>query len=266
MSLTAYPPLPVTARRDFAFRVPDPEGAPSSNGSRYHSAVDWFSPAGTTVHAPRGGKVIESRDTGDISGQVFGGTVKIQDAEGRVWAMRHVVPTVGLGRTVDTGDPVATVSQWLDWPGGTHCHMEIWKSLSGGYRHENMLDPASVEWSETTDDKPAYFFEEMPWDQGGLGPRIIGQKAGYAKAPLAHAVAALHRSQGRAISTVRGEDDRTYVLWWAPKTYGRRFRFGPWASKDGRDELRADYQRNQGREVRPFSGRARSIYPWPKTA
>ena len=37
------------------------------------------------------------------------------------------------------GQKIASVSAWTG--GSTHAHIEHWKSLSGGYRYENMLDP-----------------------------------------------------------------------------------------------------------------------------
>ena len=44
------------------------------------------------------------------TGQVFGGTVKIEEPNGRVWVFRHVVPKVRVGDAVVRGEPVATVT------------------------------------------------------------------------------------------------------------------------------------------------------------
>ena len=40
---------------------------------------------------------------------------------------------------VSAGERVATVTAWRDGP--SHAHIEIWRTLSGGYDFENMLDP-----------------------------------------------------------------------------------------------------------------------------
>lgn len=134
------PPLatPPGSRSEFA--VPDAHGAPADDGRRYHAAKDWFAPGGSPVRAPVAGLVVEARTNGDRSGQIFGGTVKIQDALGRVWVFRHVDPRSPVtGRLVGAGEIVATVTPWRDGP--PHAHIEVWQTLAGGYDFENMLDP-----------------------------------------------------------------------------------------------------------------------------
>ncbi len=122
------------------FSVVDAEGAPSRSGTRYHSAKDWFAPAGARVVAPLAGKIVEVHQSSGNSGQVFGGTVKMQLPNGYVIVFRHVDPAgVRLGQRVKAGTPLAGVAHWTD--GSPHTHVEIWKTLGGGYVHENMLDP-----------------------------------------------------------------------------------------------------------------------------
>jgi len=270
--LTAVAPLPIrqdwapgylaaragAVNRDFAFRYRDPEGMPSADGSRYHGAVDWFAPAGAQIVAPVAGRVVESYRSNDSTGPVFGGALKIQDAAGRVWAMRHVQPSVGVGFQVVPGQVVAEVHQWDD--GGEHLHMEIWRTLAGGYRLENALDPASVSWTDGSAPKPTadYYFEEMPHDQGGNGPVVVWHGTG----STATAVL-LHKLRGRTVSTLRDADGVGYVLWWKAGTYGQTFRFGPWLDEGARTAKRLARQENTGRTMRPFRGRARSLYPWP---
>lgn len=129
---------PLTASSEF--RSPDAEGAPSSNGGRYHAAKDWFAPAGTPVRSPVDGKIVEVRASSGNSGQVFGGTVKVQGRDGRVWVFRHVDPAnVRVGQQVNAGTRIAKVTNWTD--GSDHTHVELWRTLSGGYRFENMIDP-----------------------------------------------------------------------------------------------------------------------------
>ncbi len=121
------------------FDVPDPEGAHSDAG-RFHAGYDLFAAAGAPVRTPVAGVVIEASPSRGMSGQVFGGVVKVQGADGRIWVFRHVVPgAVGVGATVPAGQEIATVSPWT---GGTpHVHLELWRTREGGYRVENMDDP-----------------------------------------------------------------------------------------------------------------------------
>ena len=128
---------PLGPSSEFAIR--NPHGAPAANGVRYHAAKDWFAPAGTPVRAPVAGSVIEARRDSRTSGPIFGGTVKIRDRFGRVWVFRHVDPGVRLGRSVRAGEVVAAVARWETGP--PHTHVEIWRTLAGGYRFENMIDP-----------------------------------------------------------------------------------------------------------------------------
>lgn len=122
------------------FLIPDAEGAPSSHGGNFHAAKDWFAPGGTRVSSPINGTVVEVRPSLNNSGQVFGGTVKVQGKNGRVWVFRHVNPAdVHVGQKVKGGQTIARVTNWLDGP--DHTHIELWKTLSGGYRLENMIDP-----------------------------------------------------------------------------------------------------------------------------
>lgn len=122
------------------FGVSDPEGAPANNGNRYHAGKDWFAPAGTKVKSPIDGKIVEVRPSTGNSGQVFGGTVKVQGKDGKVWVFRHVNPAdVHVGQQVQAGKTIARVTDWTGGP--DHTHVELWKTLSGGYDFENMIDP-----------------------------------------------------------------------------------------------------------------------------
>ena len=132
-------PLSTSTGRWSEFRIPDAEGAPADDGRRYHAAKDWFAPGGTPVRAPVDGTVVEAKVRRTNTGQVFGGTVKIQGADGRVWVFRHVDPNVAIGAAVRAGQVVAAVTPWRD--GSPHAHIELWKTLAGGYDYENMVDP-----------------------------------------------------------------------------------------------------------------------------
>ncbi len=121
----------------------DPEGARDARGGRHHAGKDWFAPAGTAVRAPVDGKIVEVRPSTDRSGQVFGGTVKVEASDGKVWVFRHVDPAnLRVGQKVDAGTQIARVTDWTGGP--DHTHIELWKTLAGGYKYENMIDPMSV--------------------------------------------------------------------------------------------------------------------------
>ena len=122
--MRAFPPLPVRedwmpaylagrgdGNRDFAYNVADAQGAPAADGRRYHSAVDWFAPAGTVVRAPGAGTVVRVVASRGTSGQVFGGVLEVEEASGLTWVFRHVDPTVPLGREVPAGAEVARVGR-----------------------------------------------------------------------------------------------------------------------------------------------------------
>ena len=134
-------PLPGKPKRWSEFRVPDPEGAPSKTGQRFHAGLDWMAKGNAPVRAPVAGKLVEVEHSDDVTGQVFGGELKIEARDGRVWVFRHVTPKRGLrtGLRVRAGDVVAQVTPWRDGP--PHAHIEVWKTFSGGYRYENMEDP-----------------------------------------------------------------------------------------------------------------------------
>lgn len=122
------------------FGVQDAEGAPANNGARYHAGKDWFAPGGSRVRSPIAGRIVEVRASSGNSGQVFGGTVKVQGNDGKVWVFRHVDPSnVRVGQRVNAGDQIARVTRWADGP--SHAHIELWKTLGGGYDFENMIDP-----------------------------------------------------------------------------------------------------------------------------
>jgi murein DD-endopeptidase MepM/ murein hydrolase activator NlpD len=128
------------------FFIPDAQGAPDKFGRKYHAGKDWFAPGGSSVVAPAVGRIVEVHQAVNFSGQIFGGTVKVQMVNGHVWVFRHVVPHPGLhmGQRVDAGYQVATVARWADNPSSSHCHIEFWMTLAGGYTMENMRDPCQV--------------------------------------------------------------------------------------------------------------------------
>ena len=121
------------------FDVQDAEGAPGAEGN-LHAGYDLFAKAGAPVRSPIEGTIVEVKASRGNSGQIFGGTVKVQGADGRVWVFRHVDPKdVVEGGKVTAGQEIASVTEWT---GGTHhAHIELWKTLEGGYNVSNMDDP-----------------------------------------------------------------------------------------------------------------------------
>ncbi|HTI32441.1 MAG TPA: peptidoglycan DD-metalloendopeptidase family protein, partial [Miltoncostaea sp.] len=121
------------------FLVPDAEGAPGPGGNM-HAGYDFFAKENAPIRSPIAGKVVEVRASRGTSGQIFGGTVKVQGADGKVWVFRHVTPgSVSVGQSVAAGTEIAKVSPWTDGP--EHTHIEVWKTLGGGYNVANMEDP-----------------------------------------------------------------------------------------------------------------------------
>ncbi len=245
--------------RDYAFRFPDPEGVKSHAGGRFHGGVNWFAPGGTAIRSPGAGTVARAERSDDHDGQVFGGVLVVQQPDGICWTMRHVNPRAATGARVAAGDVVAGVTVWNGGP--DHLHLEIWRSLGGGYVIENMIDPRSVKWDDEVDATP-FYFEEMPHIRGGDGPVIVwhGRNAGGAAR-----AERTNRDMGRAVTTVRDEAGVLHVLWWA-RTPGHRFRFGGWAEAAARDVRRAARESGTGRRMRAFTGRTLSLYPWAAEA
>lgn len=136
--------LPLSSNPGFSseFALRDPEGAPDAKGNKFHAAKDWFARGGTPVRAPVSGTVVEIKASRGNRGQIFGGVVKIEGADAQVWVLRHVDPSVADGERVEAGQLVASVTSWLD--GASHVHIELWKTLAGGYKYENMSDPMEL--------------------------------------------------------------------------------------------------------------------------
>lgn len=136
-------PLPTKMTPTSEFLTPDTEGAPARSGVRYHAGKDWFAPGNTPVVAPISGTIVEAKQSSGNVGQIFGGVVKLQQDDGYVWVFRHVQPAavIRVGSRVQPGDTIAGVVLWADKPSSSHAHIEIWRTLAGGYFFENMIDP-----------------------------------------------------------------------------------------------------------------------------
>jgi cell wall-associated NlpC family hydrolase len=144
-------PMPPIAPEDMAntneggklhgseFAVHDAEGAPGPEGN-LHAGYDMFARGGAPVRSPIGGTIVEVKASRGNTGQIFGGVVKVQGADGRVWVFRHVDPSgVVEGGKVEAGQQIASVTEWQG--GSSHAHVELWKTLEGGYNVSNMEDP-----------------------------------------------------------------------------------------------------------------------------
>src|SRR5262245_27335124 len=123
------------------YAVVDAEGAPGGpGGASIHAGYDLFGAENAPIRSPVDGEIVEVRASRGTSGQVFGGTVKVQAEDGHVWVFRHTTPgDLTVGERVAAGTQIARISPWAD--GAEHTHIEVWKSLSGGYNAANMEDP-----------------------------------------------------------------------------------------------------------------------------
>lgn len=149
-------PLPTPLPKTSSFNMPDGcEGVPNAPSGQLcardgtyhvHGAVDWFAAGGTRVVAPAAGEIVEIKLSSGNSGQVFGGVVKVRDGNGNIWVFRHVNPRAPLavGGIVSQGQGIADVTTWADNPSSSHCHIEVWKTLEGGYTYDNMIDPLTL--------------------------------------------------------------------------------------------------------------------------
>lgn len=133
-------PLPTSPGTRSEFAYVDNEGAADRRGVKHHAGKDWFAPGGSPVRAPVAGVIVEAKVRPTTTGQVFGGTVKIEASRGKkVWVFRHCDPSVREGQAVKAGQVVARVTPWRD--GAPHAHIELWKDRNADYRFERMEDP-----------------------------------------------------------------------------------------------------------------------------
>jgi murein DD-endopeptidase MepM/ murein hydrolase activator NlpD len=162
--------------------------------------------------SPVDGEVVEARSSGgDTSGQIFGGTVKVREPSGRVYVLRHSEPSVAVGAKVAAGQPIAQVIRWSDAPASSHIHMEVWRTLEGGYSVPNMIDPGGLDWQpyavgQAQHEMPA---PKPPPPHGDTLRLTLGDRtwAGWADAAPALRWVAVHGidpAQGRAALAWRG--------------------------------------------------------------
>jgi len=120
--------------------------------------------------------------------------------------------------------------------------------------------------------RPRFYFEELPFSQGGTGP-VLPWPQGFASKSMrdarlialkvAHPTTIATRFRSGEQTDGDGQDDpRYYVFTWAPGTHDQKFRFGPWRSEEDRKAAMQRREQATGRKMRPFNGRARSLYPW----
>ena len=132
-------PIAGDAPKYSSFRYASAAGAADSEGTKRHAGMDWFAKVGTPVKSPVAGKIIEVKRSKGSGGKVFGGVVKVQGKDGKIFVFRHVDPTgLKVNQQVKAGFHIASVGKWDD--GSPHAHIEIWKGL-GDYKLSNMIDP-----------------------------------------------------------------------------------------------------------------------------
>jgi len=238
----------------------DPEGMhPRPPG--YHSGWDIFAPGGTPVVAPFDGRTIHYSPSRGNTGQVFGGVIGVESADGPAVVFRHVTPAfTAEGVRVRAGDTVARVVDWQS--GASHAHMELYRFWPAAYAFENTLNPADIEWLTGELVTPAWYVEDLPHNQGGSGPVVVRRT----KSRMVQAASvAQQKALGRLVSTMR--DSLTgdlCVLWWLPGTHKLGLPvFGPGAAEAWADRTRTARIKNRGLPVRKFHGRANSLYPLP---
>ena len=134
------PILPGKPPTHSEFATVDAEGMPGPGGTRHHGAVDWFAKAGTPVQLAdrrrdRRGQAVEGH---------LGPGVRRRRQGAGPQRPRLGVPPRRPARHQDgpedqAGQAVAGVTDWQS--GSDHTHIELWKTLQGGYNFGNALDP-----------------------------------------------------------------------------------------------------------------------------
>lgn len=116
----------------------DPEG----QGGR-HLAHDWFAPANTAAASPVDGTVFRVKADPNpgkqASGQIFGGTVYIKAADGKIWVIRHMEsPSVRQGQRIRRGQRIGAVKNWGK---GSHLHVELYGQGPYEYSPKRAMNP-----------------------------------------------------------------------------------------------------------------------------
>lgn len=120
------------------------------NGSYSHSgpdqyAIDFKMPAGTPVHAARGGVVVKVKNDSGIGGpsrkfEACANYVLIRHSDGTVANYAHLQKgssTVKAGQTVEAGDRIA-LSGNTGFTSGPHLHFSVFKTRADGGGRESL--------------------------------------------------------------------------------------------------------------------------------
>ncbi len=246
-------------------------------GGTHASAVwqnngnDLYAPPGTKLVAPITGRVVRAGVPGIGQGERVG-----IEGGGRAVYMAHMTRLrVRQGDEVKAGDPVGEV--W-DFPGvPAHLHFS---TAAGTYGVGGFRDPKG-DLAATADHlegrtyrahgiareaerpKPdGYWLEALPWHPSAapanVGPRVLGP---WASIDGRNKRLDALRASGE-IATPHSGADRFYIFHWRPGAYGRPFRHGPFPTPALSASERARRERADGHKLRPFKGRANSLYPW----
>ena len=114
-------------------------------------------------------------------------------------------------------------------------------------------------------DTEAFRFESLPFDEGGVGPKILGQAAGYAREgerdkALGKIVTA---NPGLIITKLKARDGRFYILAWGDPRGRDWYRSQGFATEAKRNLERIKRESNlPGVAIRDYRGTERSLYPW----
>jgi N-acetylmuramoyl-L-alanine amidase len=226
-----------------------------------------------------------------------GGVYQFLDSDSEAWHAFHTANTTCIGiETEGSGEAwtdvqladMAKLCAWLcdlysipirhvhppdEWH-GLFGHRDLSLGNVDGNNHTDTV-PDGTGWdtflsainavAHPTDE--AYYFEHVPYTNGGLGPAILGQKIGYSRKAtrdkmLANVIAS---NPDLPISTMKGDDGRYYILGWGGDSqHGEWYRSQGYALESARDrEYDKRVQNSSGHPVRRFRGKARSEFPWP---
>lgn len=119
---------PVNGRQtsSFGWRI-----HPITRTRRFHDGVDWAAPAGTTIRAAAGGRVVMSGRNG-----AYGLCVMIQHSNGLVTLYGHCSALlVSNGQQVSQGQAIGRVGS-TGWSTGPHLHFSV-------YRNRTAVNPLS---------------------------------------------------------------------------------------------------------------------------
>jgi hypothetical protein len=153
-----------------------------------------------------------------------------------------------------------------------HRDLSVGGERVDGNNHTDTV-PDGIGWERFLDavsgrgEDDAFYFEAMPYDEGGVGPKVLGAADGYAQESIRDAALMLvaKANPELVITKLRADDGRFYILGWGNLAGRDWYRSGNFADDSKRDVEIGKRRINLppgSTALRAFRGKQHSQYPW----